>query len=39
VYKKATEPMIEYYKNDGVLVVIDGHPAPEVVRDSIKKAL
>jgi adenylate kinase len=39
IFEKSTEPMIEYYKKDGVLVVIDGQPAPEIVRDSIKKAL
>jgi adenylate kinase len=39
VYKKATEPMIAYYKDEGILVTVDGSPVPETVRESIKKAL
>jgi adenylate kinase len=39
VFEKTTKPMIEYYQKEGVLVTVDGSPAPEVVRDSIKKVL
>jgi adenylate kinase len=39
VFHKATEPMIELYRAEGKLLEIDGKPAPEAVRDEIKKAL
>ena len=39
VYDASTAPLIEYYKAKGVLVDVDASPAPEVVFDSLKKAL
>jgi adenylate kinase len=39
VFHKATEPMIEHFREEGKLVEVDGKPAPESVRDEIKKAL
>lgn len=39
VFHQATMPMIEYFRGEGKLVEIDGKPVPEVVKDSIKKAL
>jgi adenylate kinase len=39
VFHKTTEPMIELFRTQEKLVEIDGRPAPEAVRDSIKKAL
>ena len=39
IFHDSTEPMIEYFREEGRLVEIDGRPVPEVVRDSIKKAL
>ena len=39
IYDASTAPLIEYYKAKGVLVDVDASPAPEVVFDSLKKAL
>jgi adenylate kinase len=37
LYEKQTKPLIEYYRNKGLLYVVDGLLAPEPLFDSIKK--
>jgi adenylate kinase len=39
IFHESTEPMIDYFKEEGILVEIDGRPAPDVVKQEIKKAL
>lgn len=39
IFHQATEPMIEYFREQGKLVEIDGRPVPEAVRDLVKQAL
>lgn len=39
VFKKATAPMIEYFKKLGNLAIVDGKPTPEVVREEIRRVL
>lgn len=39
VFSETTAPMIEYYQKQGILLEVDGNPAPEVVRESIRKLL
>jgi adenylate kinase len=39
VFHETTEPMIEYFKKQGVLLEIDGRPAPKEVKEKIRKAL
>lgn len=39
VFHERTEPMIEFYKEQGILAEVDGVPSPEEVREEIKKAL
>lgn len=39
VYKKQTEPLIEYYKNLGKLISVDGNKTIEEVYQEIKKVL
>jgi adenylate kinase len=39
VFSEATKPMIDYYKNEGVLAIVDGNPTPDKVRDEIKKVI
>lgn len=34
-----TEPIIDYFKEMGILTEVDGNPAPEVVKEEIKKSL
>ena len=39
VYKKQTEPLIDYYEKKGVLVAVDASPAPDEVFGLLVKAL
>lgn len=39
VFHEITEPMIEYYQKQGVLIEVDGNPEPTGVKEEIKKAL
>jgi len=39
LFHKKTEPIIEYYKEKGILVSVDGKPSPEAVREEIRKVL
>lgn len=39
VFEETTAPMIKYYKDQGILLEVDGNPAPEMVRESIRKLL
>lgn len=39
VYEKQTAPLIEYYRDRGVLISIDAEPAPESVFEQLKKVL
>jgi len=38
VYKKQTQPLIDYYKEKNILVDVDGSKSPEEVFDMVKKA-
>lgn len=35
VYASQTQPLIDYYKNEGLLIDVDGTPAPEIVCESV----
>jgi len=37
VYHENTQPLIEFYKNKGKLITVDGAPAPDVVYASVKE--
>lgn len=39
VFHEATEPVINYFKENGVLVEVDGTPAPDKVKEEIRKLL
>lgn len=39
VFHQATEPMIEFFKKQNILIEIDGKPAPEAVKDEIRAKL
>jgi adenylate kinase len=39
VYRAQTAPLIEYYRQKGLLVDVDARPAVEVVEENFKKAL
>lgn len=39
VYKAQTEPLIDFYRQKGLLKDIDASPAPELVLEAMKKAL
>lgn len=39
LFHKETEPVVNYYKELGVLSEVDGNPTIEVVRESVKKVL
>ncbi len=39
VYRKQTEPLIEYYQSRNLLVDIDSAPAPDAVFQTVQKAL
>jgi adenylate kinase len=39
LFHKITEPMINYFKDLGVLVEINGNPAPEEVREEIRRLI
>ncbi len=39
VYKEQTAPLLDYYNEKGLTIDIDGSPAPDVVLDSVSKAL
>ena len=39
VYKKQTQPLIDYYAKQGLLVTVDGDLAVDAVTDAIRKAL
>lgn len=39
IFDEATAPMIEYYKKEGLLAVVDGSPSPEEVKKEIQKVL
>lgn len=39
IYYKLTKPLIDYYKQKGVLVTVNGAPAPNVVYESVKKVI
>lgn len=39
LFHKETEPVINYYKELGVLAEVDGNPSVEIVRENIRKAL
>jgi adenylate kinase len=39
VYQSQTEPLIDYYRKAGLIIDIDGKPAPEVVLNSVMEAL
>ena len=39
VYKKQTEPLIQYYRSENLIVDVDGTPAPEVVYELTAKSL
>lgn len=39
VYRKSTEPLIEYYRGQGILKIIDGDQPREAVEASIRAAL
>lgn len=38
-YQNKTKPVIEYYRDKGLVKDINGNPAPDVVRESIKTTL
>lgn len=39
VYQSQTEPLIDYYRKSGLIIDIDGSPAPDVVLSSVVAAL
>jgi adenylate kinase len=39
VFHKLTEPMINFFKKEGVLVEVDGNPTPEEVREEIRRLI
>ena len=39
VYRSSTEPLIEYYRNKGLLRVVDGNASPDAVFDRVKEVL
>jgi adenylate kinase len=39
VYSRQTEPLIEYYKAEGLLTDIDASPSPEEVFQAVKSEL
>jgi adenylate kinase len=39
VYQTQTEPLIDYYRKGGLIVDIDGEPAPDIVLNSVMEAL
>jgi adenylate kinase len=39
IFHERTEPMIGYFREQGILVEVDGDPAPEVVKEEIKASL
>lgn len=38
-FHEKTEPMINFFREQGILAEVDGNPAPEVVREEIRKLL
>lgn len=39
VYAAQTQPLIDYYKKEGLLIDIDGTPQPDTVCESVRKAI
>lgn len=39
LFHSKTEPIIDFYKEKGILVEVDGKPSPENVREEIRKVL
>jgi adenylate kinase len=39
VYREQTAPLIDYYRNRGLLVDVDAGPAPDMVLENFKKSL
>jgi adenylate kinase len=39
IFHEKTEPIIDFYKERGVLVTVNGMPSPEEVREEVRKAL
>lgn len=39
VFSETIKPMIDYYRNEGILAIVDGNPAPQAVKDEIRKVL
>jgi adenylate kinase len=39
VYNEKTQPLINYYKNEGLLVTVDGTPLPDEVYASVKEVV